>query len=259
MRHNGTAVAEKISLAEQFKSPKLLLMLLLGLVLVVGVPYLALRTLPGIVNPLTGDRAAPKGDPNAGMDFSDLANLPPSVAQAASQILAHQEPMFPESLMGLPETTSSALIYPVTEAVESVQPTLSWMVFDNPPFRVTVKDMAGEVVATGRNLSMTYWVVPVKLIPGGVYTWEVTAANGNTEDAAFVVMTTEEMEDWRAVRSKFSSSHLALGLAAEHFGLLTLAEREYEELQREHPRAEAPGRLLGNVLALRDPSAAPEP
>jgi hypothetical protein len=252
MRHNGTAVAQNNKLVEQFKSPQLLIMLLLGIALVIGAPYLALRTLPGVANPVTGETSGSKGDPNPGMDFQILADLPPDVAQSARDILSQEEPVMPESLVGVPEHTGGGLIYPVLEAIETVQPTLSWNVFDAPPYRVAVKNQAGQTVASANNLQNPFWVMNVKLTPGAVYTWTVTAANGNSEEASFVVMTLEEMEDWRRLRSKFGNSHLALGLAAQHYGLLTTAEQEYQELLKEFPRAEAPGRLLANVLALRE-------
>jgi hypothetical protein len=252
MRHNGTAVAHNHKLAEQWKSPQLLIMLVLGIALVIGVPYLALRTLPGIANPVTGEQTAPKGDPNAGMDFQILNELPPDLAQSASAILAQEEPVVPESLMGLPAPSSGGLIYPVFEAVESVQPTFSWNIFDPPPYRIVIRDQAGQVVASASNLQNPVWVLKTRLSPGSVYTWTVTAANGNSEEASFVVMTAEEVEDWRRVRSKFGNSHLALGLAAQHYGLLSIAEQEYQELQKQFPRAEAPARLLANVLALRE-------
>ncbi len=54
------------------------------------------------------------------------------------------------------------------------------------------------------------------------------------------------------MRKQFKESHLALGLAAEELGMLSTAEREYKELARQFPNAEAPARLLANVLSLRE-------
>ena len=100
----------------------LMLMLVLGVALVIGVPYLALKTLPQVENPVTGEVAAPKGDPNLGINFEELNNLPPDLSAGAAVILAQQEePMLPEPLMDLPEASGVGPIYPVTETIESTQ------------------------------------------------------------------------------------------------------------------------------------------
>jgi hypothetical protein len=72
------------------------------------------------------------------------------------------------------------------------------------------------------------------------------------QTAQFVVLSLEQTAAWQRVRSQFAQSHLALGLVAEQLGMLSVAEREYQELGRQFPNAEAPARLLENVQALRD-------
>jgi hypothetical protein len=125
------------------------------------------------------------------------------------------------------------------------------MLFAPGPFKVIVKDRAGQGAASAQNVPRTIFVTP-RLIPGATYTWEVTASNGEAENAHFVILTTEQAAGWQKVRSQFSQSHLALGVVAEQLGLLTIAEREYQELARQFPNAEAPARLLANVQALRE-------
>lgn len=230
----------------------LMAMLALGVVLVVGVPYLALQTLPQVENPVTGETAAPKGNPNLGINFDQLNNLPPDLSQGAAVILAQEEPVMPEPLVDLAEATGVGLTYPVTETIETVQPTLSWNLFERAPFKVELKDKSNKVIAKAENLFNTAWVLNIKLEPGATYNWQVTAASGESQSASFIVLTTEQAAEWARIRGQFAQSHLALGLAAEQFGLLTVAEREYQELAREFPRAEAPARLLANVVALRD-------
>lgn len=245
-------MAQGNNFADIVKSPLGLGVLVVGAALVLGVPYLALRTLPGIANPITGEDPAPKGDPNAGINFQELSSLPEELAQSASIILSQEEPVQPEPLLELPEANGFGLVYPVTEAVDTVQPTLSWTLFAPGPFKVVVKDRAGEIVASAQNIPNTAMVLPKKLNPGATYTWQVTASNNESQGAAFLVMTTESVAEWQRVRRDFPQSHLALGLMAEHFGLLGTAEREYQALVREFPNAEAPARLLANVLALRE-------
>jgi hypothetical protein len=238
--------------ADIFKSPMSIAMLVLGIALVLGVPYLALRTLPGINNPVTGEAPAPKGDPNLGINFQELNMLPDEFAQSASVILSQEEPIMPEPLIDLPEANGFGLIYPVTETVDTVQPTLSWSLFAPGPFKVVVKDRSGAIVMSSQNIPNTALVLQKKLDPGATYSWQVTASNNESQDATFVVMSTENVAEWQRVRREFPQSHLALGLMAEHFGLLNTAEREYQALAREFPNAEAPARLLANVIALRE-------
>lgn len=238
--------------ADILKSPMSLAMLVVGVALVLGVPYWALQTLPGISNPVTGEAPAPKGDPNAGINFEELNTLPEELAQSAAVILSQEEGIMPEPLLGLPEASGFGLIYPVTETIDTVQPALSWTLFAPGPYKVVVKDKAGDIVASAQNIPNTAWVLPKKLNPGGTYSWQVTASNNESQDAMFVVMSTENVTELQRARKDFPQSHLALGLLAEHFGLLSTAEREYQALAREFPNAEAPARLLANVTALRD-------
>ncbi len=253
--HSSRPTPPEPSLGEKvgsiFRSPMLLTMLVAGVALVLGVPYLALRTLPGIANPVTGEVAA-KGNPNVGIDFQELNNLPGDLAAGASTILEQEQGVMPQPLIGLPEPSGFGLIYPVNEVVETEQPALTWNFFAPAPFKIVVKDKANQVIASAQNISAPNFVMPMKLNRGETYSWEVTASNGETQSASFVLITTEELEDWQMVRKQFKESHLALGLAAEELGMLSTAEREYQELARQFPNAEVPARLLANVLSLRE-------
>jgi|WetSurMetagenome_2_1015567.scaffolds.fasta_scaffold400334_1 hypothetical protein len=245
-------MADGNKFSEIAKSPMLIAMLVGGIALVIGVPYLALQTLPGIANPITGEKAAPKGDPDPGINFQELATLPDELQQSARVILSQEEGVMPEPLLELPEPSGFGLIYPVTETVDTLQPTLSWNSFAPGPFKVVVKDRAGEVVASTQNIPTSTYVLAKKLNPGATYTWTVTASNTEFQEASFVVMSTEDTTEWNRLRNEFKESHLALGILAEHYGLLSTAEREYKELARQAPKAATPARLLSNVIGLRD-------
>lgn len=250
--NRGNSDRGKLTLREIVRSPGLLAILAAGVILVVGVPYLALQTLPGINNPVTEEASAPTGNPNLGINFEELNNLPEEIAANASVILAQEEPILPETLMDLPEPSGFGLTHPVTEAVETPQPVLSWTLFSPGPYKITVRDQAGMEVVSVQNQTNLSLFLPGRLQPGGIYTWRVTAANSEYEEASFVILTPEQVGLWQNVRRQFPQSHLALGLAAESLGMLTAAEREYQELGKQFPNAEAPARLLGNVLALRE-------
>ena len=232
-------------------------MTLAGLLLIFGVPYLAFRSIPG-ASDVFAPQPAPV-DPNPGMDFSVLQNLPPDLSQSAGEILASQESQMPQPLADLAEASGPGLIYPVTEAVETLQPTLSWTVFAPPPYTVAVKNAAKQVIASVGSIARPNWLVPVQLERGGKYTWQVTAGDGEVESASFTVMNNEAVAQWQDVQREFRESHLVVGLVAEELGMLTVAEREYRALMKAFPNAEAPARLLMNVQGLRDESAVAQP
>jgi hypothetical protein len=234
-----------------FKSPMLLAMLIAGVALVIGVPYLALQTLPGIANPVTGEVAS-KGNPNLGIDFQELNGLPGDLGPGAATILGQEQGVMPQSLTDLPEANGFGLVYPVTEAVESIQPTFTWTAFARAPYKIVIKDEAKKIVATAQSIPVPSFLIPVKLERDKTYSWEVTAGDGEVQGASFVILSDQDTDDWQMVRKQFKDSPLALGLAAEHLGMLSTAEREYKELARQYPNAEAPARLLANVLSLRE-------
>jgi len=241
-------------LADFFTSPQLVLMTLAGLLLIVGVPYLAFRSIPGARDFFTPQ--PPPVDANKGMDFTILQMLPADLADGVGQILASQEPQMPQPLFDLPEPSGTGLIYPVLEVVEPLQPALSWTDFGPPPYSVTVKNAANQAVASIQSIPLQHWLVPIPLERGGRYTWQVKAGNQDTESASFIVLSDEALAQWRDVQREFKDSHLALGLVAEELGMLTVAEREYKALIKAFPEAEAPSRLLANAQGLREESAA---
>ena len=85
------------------------------------------------------------------------------------------------------------------------------------------------------------------------------AAIGSMNSSAIWTPGSQQCNGWREVRRLNRDSHLALGIAAEQYGLLSVAEREYQALIKVFPDAEAPARLLANVQALRDDSVLSTP
>jgi hypothetical protein len=237
---------------EFWRSPLNILMMGLGVALILGAVYFALQTLPGIANPVTGEAAAPKGDPNLGLPLDQLATLPPEIAASAEVILSQEEPQMPEPLLDLPVSTGGGLRYPVAEAVDNVQPGLSWTDFAPGPYKVTVADAAGKVVASVPNIRNLAVLVPTKLEPGQTYSWQVVSVSNETQQAYFTVLPADDAAEWRRLRAEYAEMPLPLGLAAEHFGLLTVAEEQYQALAKALPNAEAPARLYANVLTLRE-------
>jgi hypothetical protein len=232
-------------------------MTLAGVVLIFAVPYFAFRSIPGAREVLAPEPEP--ADPNPGLDFSVLETLPEDLRLSVGLILASQEPRMPQPLIDLTEASGFGLIYPVTETVEPLQVALSWNMFAPPPYTVVLKNAAGRVLANVQSLGALSWLPPVQLERGARYSWEVTSATKEVETASFIVLDQESASLWQEIRREYRDSHLVLGLVAEELGMLTVAEREYQALIRAFPQAEAPARLLANVVAIRDDPGAAQP
>jgi hypothetical protein len=232
-----------------FASPPLLLMLLAGIGAVVLVPYLAFRTIPE-----TGEPNSFTPPPDVPLDLSALDNLPPAVANGARDVVLNEAPELPDILAGVPAPSGFGLIYPVTETVEATQPMLTWQPVGPPPYKVVVTDARRQVVAQTSGVPNPNWMIPVPLERGSTYTWQMTAGDGTSEQASFRVLDQATLTLWQGVRSQLANSDLALGAVAQSLGLLTVAEREFQELVQANPNSSHAGRLLDNVLALRDSS-----
>ena len=238
-------------------SPQLVLMTLAGIVMAVGVPYVAFRTIPGATGLFTPEPEQP-ADPNPGMDFSELATLPEEMQGSIGLILRSDEPRVPDALVELPEASGFGLVFPVTETVESQQPAFSWTNDAPPPYTVVLRS-GTQVIARGDNLLSLNWLAPSPLMRGTAYSWEVTAGNREVETASFIVLDEQSLALWQRIRRDYRESHLVLGLVAEELGLLSTAEREYQALIKQFPQAEAPARLLANVQGLRDDTVLEQP
>jgi hypothetical protein len=232
-----------------FQSPGLVIMTTLGIALAVGVPYMALQSLPD-----TGESANVGQRPDTPIDTSALTGMPRNVSGPIEELLAMEEPAPPQILANVPPPDGIAQIYPVMEAVEAVQPAFSWQPIELGPYAVSVSDDEERVIARVQGLATPSWIVPVPLERGRVYTWRVTAGNGMYEEASFLVLDEESLELMRSVRSSYGQNHLVMGGIAQYLGLLTIAEREYGELLKQYPNSSQAAQLLDNVLALRDGS-----
>ena len=237
-------------IADFLSSPQLVLMTLAGIALVFAVPYYAFRSIPG-ASELFAPEPEPV-DPNLGMDFTVIETLPEDLALSVGLILASEEPRMPQPLFELPEASGFGLIYPVTEIVEPLQPALTWTMYAPPPYTVILRNAANRVIGRVEAVGTLNWLAPVPLERGATYSWQVTAGNKEIETASFKVMDEASATLWQEIRRDYKDSHLVLGLVAEELGLLAVAEREYQALIKAFPNAEAPGRLLANVQALRD-------
>lgn len=238
--------ASGASVRQLLRSPQVLLMLAAGLALVIGVPYAAWRMMPG-----SGGDASEKAKADT-LDLSEVESLPQALAITAREILEAPQPAMPEPLADLPPAVGLSPLYPVSEVVESIRPTLTWDPGDvPPPFTVVLRNAAGEVLLRVPNIVNPVLVLPMDLRRGERYSWELTFTNGATEEASFAVMDEGDLELWQNVRSQYPNSHLVLGLMAQHLGLMSVAENEFQQLVEANPNSQQAARLLENVVALR--------
>jgi len=205
-------------------------------------PYLALR--PGSSGEQT---SITTGDP---LDLSPLETLPEVLRNGARALTTSETPELPPVLETLPQPQGPDLQYPRLESVEGTQPILRWMAFGSS-YNVAVLDAQGMTVAHMDGLTATEWQVPVALMPGAVYTWQVSA-EGRTESASFRILDEGQAGLIMAVRASHAGSHLALGAVAYQFGMLRDAEREFDALAREYPTSAKADRLLRTVRTLRN-------
>lgn len=187
-------------------------------------------------------------DSNKELTIAQLEALPDSVRSSAKAVINSDSTARPESLDGLAPNTDSSLQYPVSEIVEERQPILRWKPFGSS-YSVAIFDASGREIAHSGIVSGTHWLVPVQLARGEQYTWQIQG-NGETRRAAFRVLNDANEEKLEQVRASGAGS-LAMGAVAEHMGLLSLAQEQFETLKKEQPKSQDAAKLLDHVNELR--------
>jgi anti-sigma factor ChrR (cupin superfamily) len=185
---------------------------------------------------------------NDSLNLAQLDQLPSSVQAAARAVVTAKSLERPDALAGLAPNPDSNLSYPVSEVVEERQPILRWNSFGSS-YDVAIFDSEHREVAQALGLADNHWLVPMQLTRGEVYTWEVRAA-GQSKSALFRVLDSNDETKLAEVRNSKVGS-LALGAVAQQLGLLTLAQTEFQELQKQQPRSKEAEKLLNNVNSLR--------
>jgi hypothetical protein len=189
--------------------------------------------------------------PDPTLNLAELDSLPKGLHDGAQLIMNRETAERPDSIANLPDLPNENLANPVSEAVLEDQPTFYWLpAFSPPPYTVTVW-LGPDVVARGQGIANTSWMVPMPLKRGKDYIWQLTAPDAS-ERASFHIIEEEQSKLWATIKAEHAESHLVLGLVAEQFGMLGIAEREYVALAKDHPRSDIAARLLSNIQELRD-------
>jgi hypothetical protein len=165
-----------------------------------------------------------------GSGMSAFESLPPELRQGAQDVVNADAPLRPAALADLTPNVDPKIDYPAAEVEEETQPELHWLPF-GAAYAVSLTDSNGNAVAQVTDLTATKWTVPVSLNRGATYSWEVRATNStDSHRGVFRVLGASEEQTLAQLRAS-GAGPLALGAVAEEFGLLTLAEHEFEELK----------------------------
>ncbi len=187
-------------------------------------------------------------DSNQALTRAQLEALPDAVRGSAREVIDSNSAERPESLAGLAPNSDASLQYPVSEMVEERQPILRWAPFASS-YSVSIFDSAGREVGHSGMINTTHWLVPTQLERGGEYTWRIQA-NGRTREASFRVLNESSEQKLDQARASGAGS-LAIGAVAEHMGLLSLAQQEFQSAKREQPQSKDAAKLLDHVNELR--------
>ncbi len=252
------------------ESPMLMFTIVGGLTLLLGGPYLMWRAVaPPEGNPFTEEANAQAED--VPLDLSAVDQLEEPFHSGALAILEAavpeetragdafggvdpldaREPVLPGVLFSLTAPVGFGLQYPVTEAVPTGSVAFQWQAIARPPYSVEVRNARNQVVAKVAQTPNAEWAVPQPLEPGMRYTWSVRFGDGTEEKASFLVLSSEQLQQWRAAQAQFGESPLVMGLIAYQLGLLSEAEYYFNELIAANPRSRQAVRLLENLDQVR--------
>lgn len=155
-----------------------------------------------------------------------------------------------------------ALLSPIGTMTRSGQPTLRWQPLASATSYVAkIYDAALNEVAASPPLKQAEWTPPTPLMPGAVYTWQVTATkkDGTTvlaprapePQARFRVLSPAQQEELQRAERIAGDSHLLRGLVYARFGLLDEAESELQALSAANPDSAVAQKLWQKLKAKR--------
>lgn len=204
-------------------------------------------------------------------ELAGLERLPTDARQAVKAALQTgkvERPAVIAQLAGRPSTLLSAsdnglpfrLISPVGRVVASERPPFSWSPLAGASsYTVSVTDADLNEVAASAPLATTEWRITKSLIPGAIYSWQVTALKDGkpitspvlpAQQAKFKVVDRETLETLRQAQRSYPGSHLAAGVLFAEAGLLAEAEHELFALVRANPRDRTARKILRSVQSM---------
>jgi hypothetical protein len=182
--------------------------------------------------------------------WEQIEALPPSVRQAAREVVDAVTPIRPAALADLAPNPDAELDYPGSEVVEETQPELRWKPLQ-AACSIAGSDSGNKVVAQALVVDKGQWVVPVALHRGGTYAWEIRAMDADVSHRGlFRVLGASEEQTLAELRAS-GAGPLGLGAVEQQFGMLTAAQGEFEKLAKESPKSQDAAKLLDHVRSLR--------
>lgn len=164
------------------------------------------------------------------------------------------------NLRGGNRSQSFNLIYPTRRVVIEDRPTFKWQSFTGATsYRVYVIDSKANQVAKSEELSPTetQWKAKAPLQRGQVFSWVVTAIvdgkeivspSSSAPEMRFAILSGSDVQELNQLKK--TQSHLALGVFYAKSGLLSEAEREFQQLIKLNPQSQLPKKLLQSVRRL---------
>lgn len=176
-------------------------------------------------------------------------NLPESVKMAVAPIMVRDG----ETNAYTAPPAAPKPIGPIGRIVMSATPTFNWAAVDlAEAYRVRIYDEFGNMVAEQLTKN-TRLAFSKPLARGKTYAWRVGVRFGEEDSytqsgpAAFYVLSAQDFDSIKNVRTRLPGSHLALGAAYESAGLYEEAANEYRLLRRANPNSKLAKTLLDGV------------
>jgi len=194
-----------------------------------------------------------------------VGDLTPSVSAAVKNALSSERLNIAPAIAGLrprggtlmgrgSEGVPFKLLSPVGVVIQSSEPTFRWEPYAGAPvYVVKVFDSDFKEVAKSLSQTATSWKVPLSLIRGSVYTWQVTAVKNGEEfksptapapQVRFKVLAQDRLDEIARVQNSKPVSHLVLGIVYAEAGLLEDARREFRSLSKVNPDSRVIQKLL---------------
>ena len=219
---------------------------------------------PAVIRNARSSGRMGRGQQGSGMEsIQSLESLPPSLREAAREVVTADTPLRPTALQDLAPNVDPQIEYPASEVIEETQPELRWKPFA-ASYSVSVSGCGGKETAHATELTGEHWTISTSLIRGAIYTWEVRASGSadlhhadevhhadGVHRGMFRVLGDSEEQTLAQLRAS-GAGPLALGAVAQQFGLLSMAQREFEKLAKDLPRSQDAEKLLEHVTSLRE-------
>jgi len=154
------------------------------------------------------------------------------------------------------------LTYPSRTVIVTDRPALKWeRASGASSYRVYVSDQAGHEVAGSEELppERTQWILPKPLKRGEIYVWSVVAIVDGKEivsrgpsspEMKFQVLPARSLQQLNQLHK--TRSRLALGVFYTRVGMISEAEREFQELARLNPNSKHANSISARTLCRMD-------